>query len=341
MGQTSHRTVAHSAPRNQSLRLRHYAPYLLALVVLAVGVSGLLAAHSYIIYSLSSLHAVSVSAEPGSYYLDSAAQWWSGDAAHLEELAGEWPASLPALLGEIALLWRERETILEREALSTASGAKIVPADAAGRVHLLDVAIDARLAALANRWSRIAGEARLMQYYGYPIADARRVRIVEPEEVEKALDGAALPEGVLDGYRIVLLPFALENTAGIGTAGEAALGAAPDTGAVSPHRTAYTLLHELGHHVHFAYIDGNPDKDVLWQEYMALRGIGAWSESGQVESPAWVQSPQETFAEDFRLLFGDASARHFPHGTAYGDPTATSDGGEAVRSFMLKLMTSG
>jgi hypothetical protein len=101
------------------------------------------------------------------------------------------------------------------------------------------------------------------------------------------------------------------------------------------------LLHELGHHVHFAYIDGNPDKDVLWQEYMALRGIGAWSESGQVESPAWVQSPQETFAEDFRLLFGDASARHFPHGTAYGDPTATSDGGEAVRSFMLKLMTSG
>ena len=211
---------------------------------------------------------------------------------------GEWPASLPALLGEIALLWRERETILEREALPTASGAKIVPADAAGRVHLLDVAIDARLAALANRWSRIAGEARLMQYYGYPIADARRVRIVEPEEVEKALDGAALPEGVLDGYRIVLLPFALENTAGIGTAGEAALGAAPDTGAVSPIARRTPCCTNLATTCISLTSTAIPTKTYCGRVYGSA-GNRCLERVSQVRSPAWVQSPQETFAEDF------------------------------------------
>ena len=60
-------------------------PHICLLSSLAVGVSGFLLPIPTLSIP-SSLHAVSVSAEPGSYYLDSAAQWWSGDAAHLEEL---------------------------------------------------------------------------------------------------------------------------------------------------------------------------------------------------------------------------------------------------------------
>lgn len=338
MAETTLRKTARPTPYRSSLRLRHYAPYLLALLVLAFTVSGILSAQSYMARSLNKLQAVTAQAH--SPYVDLAERWWSGDAAHLEELQAEWPASVPTLLGEIALLWLEKAVLLDDETLQTATGFEIVPASAAGQLHLLDVAIDSRIAALTNSWSHADGEVRLMEFYDYPIDAERQVQEVRPEEVEAILGAVQVPASVFNGYRVVVLPFALEKTAGLGTAGEAILGAAPATTGVSPHRTAYTLLHELGHHVHFTYMDGNAQEDDLWHEYMDLRGIEAWTESGTVDSAAWTFSPQETFAEDFRMLFGDRSARHFPHATAYGDPTSEPDGGEAVRAFILKLLTS-
>lgn len=336
MGQTTLRQTARPVPYSRSLRLRHYAPLLLLLMLVAGSISGFLAAHAYINIAFPKLHAVT--AYPRGSYLDLAEQWWTGDAMHLEELQAEWPASIPTLLGEIVLLWFEKEAILTEETLQTATGVQIVPADAGGRLHLLDVAIDSRLAALGNRWNRDEGEDRFLLYYDYPIDTERRVQIVQPEEVAAILDAVAVPASVFADYRVVLLPFALEKTAGLGSAGEAILGAAPATGYVSPHRTAYTLLHELGHHVHFTYMDAAANGDALWKDYMSLRGIEHWTESGRVNSQAWALSPHETFAEDFRILFGDESARHFVHGTTYGDPREASDRGEAVRSFILGLL---
>lgn len=117
------------------------------------------------------------------------------------------------------------------------------------------------------------------------------------------------------------------------------IGAAPGGVRTSPNRTAYTLLHELGHHVHFSYLDHAPNSQALWDEYMKLRGIDDWSESGAVGTVAWSHSPQETFAEDFRILFGPGEVLSIPHATEYGDPTTLPDRGESVRNFIIRLIS--
>lgn len=321
----------------KQLRGVRFALSLFALFVGAFLLSGFYAAHTYVgnaMHMLDTTVPAVATGESGHMVA-----WWSADADHVEALVAEWPASLPTLIGEALLLWGEQFGLRNAESIDGAGGYTIVPPSSAGTLHLLSASIKARLNAIVHRWDRAQSDTDLTHLRGYPILLDGAVDAVDPDEVLRIIDELRLPASVFEGYRIVLLPFALERTAGLGAEGEAIIGAAPATGATNPHRTAYTLLHELGHHIHFTYMDNARNGDHLWDEYMKLRGIEEWIASGSVGTQAWFHSAQETFAEDFRILFGPREVRDIPHGTAFGDPRNLPDGGEAVRTFILDLIS--
>jgi hypothetical protein len=65
-----------------------------------------------------------------------------------------------------------------------------------------------------------------------------------------------------------------------------------------------TVTHELGHLVHFTHL---PDSDAdTWSHWRALRGVT--DASFYCASAPHADRPHEIFAEDFRVLFGDALA---------------------------------
>jgi hypothetical protein len=67
-----------------------------------------------------------------------------------------------------------------------------------------------------------------------------------------------------------------------------------------------TVVHELGHVIQYQFM---PDADAdLWSRYRALRGI---SDGLRFSADAvHADRPHEIFAEDFRVLFGDALANY-------------------------------
>jgi len=79
---------------------------------------------------------------------------------------------------------------------------------------------------------------------------------------------------------------------------------------------------------------------MLWQQYMHLRNINDWTTVTTAADTAWQYSAQETFAEDFRMLFGPRSDETIPHMTAYGDPRQGTDNGLAVYEFINSILQS-
>ncbi len=73
---------------------------------------------------------------------------------------------------------------------------------------------------------------------------------------------------------------------------------APAGGDVADQTVAYITVHELGHVLTAAFVDGQPGR---WEAYRHLRGIdgGAY---GPDAAHAW--RPREILAEDLRALFG-------------------------------------
>lgn len=316
-------------------RLRRAAVCLCAVALLAAFGFGFYQASIYVEAALASLDAVPVAVwapEP------EAGAWWTDDVTHVKALTERWPLSIPSLLAEALLLWHQQSVRTAAHLVHADAGYTILPADGARDHYLLEAAIHSRLRAAVRRWDAAERLNALAAFRGYSVVRGQAVLPVDPAEVQRILAEVEVPVNVLGGFRIVLLPFGLDGTAGLGTEGELMLGAAPtDTGVSMQHRTAYTLLHELGHHVHYKYLDDSPRSRHLWQAYMELRGIREWVPSGKVGTAAWQSSARETFAEDFRVLFGPEEARFIPHGTKYGDPRALPDGGAAIREFILSL----
>lgn len=158
-----------------------------------------------------------------------------------------------------------------------------------------------------------------------------------PRKVRAALDSMKVPPSAFRGYRVFLLPFAMGDVSGLGGAGVAFLAAEPAGESLIPCQIEVTLTHEFGHHLHLAGMPRTtPAGRTLWAKYLALRSL-AWREDGPVGTAQWRRSPEETFAEDFRLLYGGAAARSEPSIVAAGDPWR--DGNHTkLRRFMLELM---
>jgi hypothetical protein len=157
-----------------------------------------------------------------------------------------------------------------------------------------------------------------------------------------------VPVNLVKQFRIFLLPGAIPEVGGLGGAGFAlisapAISTASGTGSlkhsgadVRPEdELAVTLDHEIGHHVHMSFMPkGTVSGEKNWREYLALRG-GVWHGPGQVNTAAWSNSSEETFAEDFRMLFG--KNQPYFDDIALGDPRTDPEQARNLKDFMIQL----
>jgi hypothetical protein len=123
----------------------------------------------------------------------------------------------------------------------------------------------------------------------------------EPAEVASALSQVNYPLGQVSA-EVFILPYprraSLESAAGPGL-----ILLSPGVRALSREHQHSEFVHELGHVVQYALL---PDADASgWAAYMNMRGLTPDVNSA---SAPHANRPHEIWAEDFRALFGGASA---------------------------------
>lgn len=171
----------------------------------------------------------------------------------------------------------------------------------------------------------------------------QRLTLTRPDKypstarVAKVLSELDIGTSALKGYRVLLLPYAMGGVSGQGGPGFAFIAAEPADRHLIPNQLEVTLVHEFGHYLHLAGMPRQTRRGLdYWREYLGIRGL-TWREDGEVNTKAWAVSPEEHFAEDFRLLFGDEPARRAPAATVKGDPRRGKAASLALRRFMRDL----
>lgn len=171
---------------------------------------------------------------------------------------------------------------------------------------------------------------------GYVLEDRGRTAYNSKEAIQvlTELDGEKLPATFLADFRVYLLPSGTPEISGLGGAGFAMISA-PNIREKSIEQLRVTLLHELGHHLHSSFmppINGQPSP--LWEAYHEIRG-GEWQGPGNVNTIEWSSSSEETFAEDFRMLFG--KDQWYYGDIDLGDPREQPEVAAKLKQFMIGL----
>lgn len=151
----------------------------------------------------------------------------------------------------------------------------------------------------------------------------------DPSEVRAAIEEVSFPVAGIE-FDVYILPFprraGLESAAGPGVI-LLSPGVRPLT---RQHQHAETV-HELGHIVQYALL---PDLDrETWTRYRSIRGIE--DEQTYWSGAAHANRPHEIFAEDFRALFGSATANY--SGTIENASLAHPATVHGLRDFMVAL----
>ena len=160
-------------------------------------------------------------------------------------------------------------------------------------------------------------------------------------QVKKALAEfvPGLPSQFFSNLHIFLLPEAIPDVGGLGGPGYTLLSGETDRQYLTDEALRITLYHEIGHHVHLSYMPTTPVIPALseqWNTYLKLRG-GSWHDSGAVNTEGWSNSSEETFAEDFRMLFG--KDQPFLGDIRLGDPRNEPQQAQAEKQFIQQLAT--
>ena len=219
-------------------------------------------------------------------------------------------------------------------------GFHVYDKEATGWLHVLYKAIAVRENILSSHLdlSAVKGANTNELLDGTPLYEAASGMVPQVEEVVEALEGMALPAVVFHDYKVYILPFSMGEISGLGSRGYMLLGAPPVDCEVMENQTAYTVAHEVGHHVHMTFLGATYEENPSgWDEYMRVRGIPMWTAGGDVNSEGWFESTEETFAEDVRVLFGTQQAASEPHGTTYRDPRVDPVIAENLRLLLTNI----
>lgn len=146
-----------------------------------------------------------------------------------------------------------------------------------------------------------------------------------------------VPQSFVANLRIFLLPYVIPEVSGLGGNDYILLSARAIAEDLIDNQLSVTLYHEIGHHINFIYMTKDTlQGQKLWSKYLRIRG-GTWHGPGNVNTKAWGESSEETFAEDFRMLFG--KDQPFFGDLALGDPRSDSLGIKDEKQFMINLVT--
>jgi hypothetical protein len=254
------------------------------------------------------------------------------------------------LRGEVRFLEQEIRRLQDNPSYTHPTlGFHVYDRDATGWLHVLYKAADVRGSLLASHLDPSAVDDVNMNELpdGTPLYEPAPGRLPKAEEVAEKLEGMALPPEVFHDYRVYILPSSLGEISGLGSKGYMLLGAPPVNCTVMEHQMAFTVAHELGHHIHMTFLGASYEENPKgWDEYMSIRGIPVWTADGDVNSGDWFESTEETFAEDIRVLFGTRQAASWPHGTVYKDPRLDPALAKRLQVFVdtlaeAKVCTSG
>lgn len=276
--------------------------------------------------------------------------WFERDLSYVTRIVRENDGKLNRLSGlRVAMRLRGEVRFLEQEIrrlqdnpsyTHPALGFHVYDTDATGWLHVLYKAQDVRKNMLASHLDpSFVDDANINKLTdGTPLYEPELGKLPRVEEVVDALEGITLPAKVFHDYKVYILPFSMGEISGLGSEGYMLLGAPPVNCTVMEHQIAFTIAHELGHHVHMTFLGSTYEENPKgWEEYMSIRGIPLWSADGDINSRAWFESTEETFAEDVRVLFGAKQAASWPHGTVYKDPRRDPAVAQRLKVFIDTL----
>jgi hypothetical protein len=162
----------------------------------------------------------------------------------------------------------------------------------------------------------------------------------EPAQVRRALDALLVnkvPDSFVDHLKIFILPYAIPGVSGLGANGYILLSARDVHEDLIENQLPVTLYHEIGHHVNFTYMPKDSIQgETLWKKFLQIRG-GTWHGPGAVNTKSWAESSEETFAEDFRMLFG--KDQPYFGDLTLGDPRVKPEKAVKEKRFIINLAT--
>lgn len=235
------------------------------------------------------------------------------------------------IVSELKAIKKRIESFEKLHGVSGTSGFKVYSAEETGKLIKYYQDLRAGLEYL-NRGS----VTTIKDWEGYLLEEQGRTAYSSNEAVQvlNELDQTNLPSAFLTDFRVYLLPSGTPEISGLGGAGYALISA-PVKKEKSIEQLRVTLLHELGHHLHSSFMPsfyGQPN--LLWKAYHEIRG-GEWHGPGKVNTLAWSSSSEETFAEDFRMLFG--KDQWYYGDIDLGDPREQPEVAAKLKGFMIGL----
>jgi hypothetical protein len=177
------------------------------------------------------------------------------------------------------------------------------------------------------------------QWEGYPFDkinvqsySVNDVSVNDVSEVIEELSKNGVPRPLLNQFHIFLLPDSIPEISGLGGAGFAMISAVAEP---LTDQLKVTLDHEIGHHIHLSFMpEDSMDGKINWNKYLTLRG-GGWHGPGKVNTMDWNNSSEETFAEDFRMLFG--KDQPYYGDITLGDPRVNLQQADNLKTFIREL----
>jgi len=249
----------------------------------------------------------------------------SGDGTLTAQSKAELVAETQALIDEI-------EALETTEGTREAAGYRIYSAETTGKLWNLYREAQQRVN-LLNTGKVDTGDG----IDDYLLMAERLENPYQVQQVREAMNDLLerIPEDFFKDYRIFLAPLAVSGVSGQGGAGFSLIYAIPDTFQPTEAELRVTLYHEAGHHVQLGRMSAETRRGkALWEEYHRFRG-GSWKGAGQANTVAWSESSEETFAEDFRMIFG-ADQPYFGD-MALGDPRNDPEVASRFERFVLQL----